>query len=656
MATVNLTNSISSARFNEGMPVDFGKTALGSLDKKITTKEAWGLLSDIRAKLTTADGKVKSGYLSLERAGENGAFTISNRSRLGASGSKHEAAALIRQLVDIAYGEAASHTRDGLLQNIDTYLTGKGDKFGTKSFVKLINQLEHATGGQALSEKKADAGSLVFGGYHGLRQQYVERVGAQNLSNPADPPRTLREQAELMKPGDTIGLSGGLSGGINVGHGFKLPAILGAGVEAGVQGLGTNSRTLTRTEDGFVLTQMKFKGLGASVGVHGEAVIELAGSEAAGNVGRVKEEKFTFATAEDAARFLSDGRGALDKASGPVPTKGQYVEHEPEKRFAVRTETEVRSAVLSRAQPIKPVGGSILHQKINTESTLFKSEDGTRVAHRIYTNVHEKNSLEATLGQAGLEHGLKVVANHGLKILSKIAPVSVASSRVNSNVKLEMRQTTPADGKGGTLASKFSPELRLGIDAHIVAACRDRQAVAGLAEIEFNRTLTLMKAANNDAAPPGAFDLSDDAQAALRDTVHRGFQYIHDKVGGLVNPAERARSAVQPTVIQGASVSNKSVDVNLLGSGGSIGSSSGGMVTFRLPFNNGDPGAPTRVSGQVEMGYTSRSAKQFNISVGLSTEKLPSPIELEASAKLSGSSTTEFFTVTDRIGAPPNYV
>jgi hypothetical protein len=161
MATINLTNVISSTRPAGGAAVQFDKP-VGS---NLTAEQARALLTDIRAQIT-AGGTVQTGYLSLQKA-SNGEFTIENRSRFNAFGNKDGAAALVKDLIRIAYGDAIGTQSSAALETaIDAYLADKsfGKKLGTVSFVRLVNELEINTGGTAKADKKSSAQALLGAG------------------------------------------------------------------------------------------------------------------------------------------------------------------------------------------------------------------------------------------------------------------------------------------------------------------------------------------------------------------------------------------------------------------------------------------------------------------------------------------------------------
>ena len=83
-------------------------------------------------------GHVASGYLRLSAAGSL------NVGQWMTQGSKADAIASIKALVHAAYGERLAQTGQSpkVDDAIDTYLSGSGQAFGSKSFVKLIDSLE----------------------------------------------------------------------------------------------------------------------------------------------------------------------------------------------------------------------------------------------------------------------------------------------------------------------------------------------------------------------------------------------------------------------------------------------------------------------------------------------------------------------------------
>ena len=155
MATINLTQLTRPAANTN---VQFDKP--GELN--LTAGQARDLLTQIRAQIT-AGGTVQTGYLSLQRA-DNGEFTIENRSRFNAFGDKDGAAALVKNLIRIAYGDAIGVQSSAALETaIDAYLSDKsfGKKLGTVSFVRLLNELDVNTGGTATADKKSSFQSLL---------------------------------------------------------------------------------------------------------------------------------------------------------------------------------------------------------------------------------------------------------------------------------------------------------------------------------------------------------------------------------------------------------------------------------------------------------------------------------------------------------------
>lgn len=165
MATIKLTNPSNgpgaSGRATEGASVRFDKPN----QLQLTADEAQQLLTRVRAQITIG-GTVQTGYLSLQK-NDKGEFTLENRSRLNAFGDKAGAAALVKSLIQTAYGDRIGHASSQALQaSIDHYLADKsfGKKLGTVSFVRLLNDLEVNAGGVAAADRKSSLQSLLGAG------------------------------------------------------------------------------------------------------------------------------------------------------------------------------------------------------------------------------------------------------------------------------------------------------------------------------------------------------------------------------------------------------------------------------------------------------------------------------------------------------------
>jgi len=200
MATINLTQLTRPAANTN---VQFDKP--GELN--LTAGHARDLLTQIRAQIT-AGGTVQTGYLSLQRA-DNGEFTIENRSRFNAFGDKDGAAALVKNLIRIAYGDSIGTESTGKLENaMDAYLADKsfGKKLGTVSFVRLINALEVNVRTQSApaADKKSWAQSLLgAGGSLAVDVQSIAE-GALKIRGVHDQVGALREVTQGLMSHGTV--------------------------------------------------------------------------------------------------------------------------------------------------------------------------------------------------------------------------------------------------------------------------------------------------------------------------------------------------------------------------------------------------------------------------------------------------------------------
>jgi hypothetical protein len=116
------------------------------LKKGITADKARELLRDFRAGLVGEDGSVSSGYLSINRKFGGGmAMETRGRHEWGSwHSNKKDAAHLIRQLISTGYGkELSAQTKKLLNEELQSYLGQTKDRFGTQSFVRLVDKLEN---------------------------------------------------------------------------------------------------------------------------------------------------------------------------------------------------------------------------------------------------------------------------------------------------------------------------------------------------------------------------------------------------------------------------------------------------------------------------------------------------------------------------------
>src|SRR5262245_1514653 len=109
----------------------------------ISKEEAKGILQGLKGQLRNTDGSIKSGVLSFSReTGETGVISTARWWNFGSrsSGKMAETADLMKQLIRSAYGDAVY--ADGVQADLEAYLTTTSSKFGSESFVKLIDSLE----------------------------------------------------------------------------------------------------------------------------------------------------------------------------------------------------------------------------------------------------------------------------------------------------------------------------------------------------------------------------------------------------------------------------------------------------------------------------------------------------------------------------------
>jgi len=107
--------------------------------------EARQLLRDFRAGLVGEDGSVSSGYLSINRKSGGGvAMETRGRHQWGSwHTDKKDAANFIRHLISTGYGsELSTQTTKELHTELNAYLGKTQNRFGTQSFVRLVDKLE----------------------------------------------------------------------------------------------------------------------------------------------------------------------------------------------------------------------------------------------------------------------------------------------------------------------------------------------------------------------------------------------------------------------------------------------------------------------------------------------------------------------------------
>ena len=114
-------------------------------DRTISPERAQEILHNLKGQLRNTDGSIKPGVLSFSReTGETGETGVISTARWWNSGSRSsekmaETADLMKQLIRSAYGDVYA---DGVEADLETYLTTTSSKFGSESFVKLIDSLE----------------------------------------------------------------------------------------------------------------------------------------------------------------------------------------------------------------------------------------------------------------------------------------------------------------------------------------------------------------------------------------------------------------------------------------------------------------------------------------------------------------------------------
>lgn len=114
-------------------------------DGTITKDQAQEILHDLKGQLRNTDGSIKPGVLSFSRetgeTGETGVISTARWWNFGSRSSEKmaETADLMKQLIRSAYGDVYA---DGVQADLEAYLTTTSSKFGSESFVKLIDSLE----------------------------------------------------------------------------------------------------------------------------------------------------------------------------------------------------------------------------------------------------------------------------------------------------------------------------------------------------------------------------------------------------------------------------------------------------------------------------------------------------------------------------------
>ena len=122
--------------FRRGSALEFASSApAGSAD---AAQQARNKLNTMAVSLTDKQGTVKSGYLKLTQ-GSEGQLRLGRR-WFQANAATQDATALVKDLLKQAYGD-----NPGVQAALERYLQQSGGRLGTKSFVKLVQELSVAT-------------------------------------------------------------------------------------------------------------------------------------------------------------------------------------------------------------------------------------------------------------------------------------------------------------------------------------------------------------------------------------------------------------------------------------------------------------------------------------------------------------------------------
>ena len=120
-----------------------GSHAIGKADTAAV--DARQALRDMRAKLVGNDGAISSGYLSINTR-KGGTVNLETRGRHewgSFHSNKKDAANIVKSLIREGYGKHLDEKSEAaLLRELNGYLKTTGQRFGTQSFVKLIDLLE----------------------------------------------------------------------------------------------------------------------------------------------------------------------------------------------------------------------------------------------------------------------------------------------------------------------------------------------------------------------------------------------------------------------------------------------------------------------------------------------------------------------------------
>lgn len=126
--------------------------------------DARQVLRDMRAQLVSKDGSISSGYLSIQTR-KDGTVNLETRGRRewgSFHSDKKDATKIVKDLIRDGYGNHLTEdSEQALLRELNNYLRSTGERFGTQSFVKLIDRLEKniapsGADAQTASKVKAD--------------------------------------------------------------------------------------------------------------------------------------------------------------------------------------------------------------------------------------------------------------------------------------------------------------------------------------------------------------------------------------------------------------------------------------------------------------------------------------------------------------------
>jgi hypothetical protein len=156
----------------------------------ISKEQAQEILQGLKGQLRNTDGSIKSGVLSFSR--ETGVISTARWWNFGSrsSGKMAETADLMKQLIRSAYGDAVYAA--GVQADLEAYLTTTSSKFGSESFVKLIDSLERLgpESGEGPAKGAPTPGRLQLGKLEALT--FHRRLAA------AEPDEAARLQLEEL--------------------------------------------------------------------------------------------------------------------------------------------------------------------------------------------------------------------------------------------------------------------------------------------------------------------------------------------------------------------------------------------------------------------------------------------------------------------------